>query len=41
MTQARMLGCNEAQGYYIGRPQPLDRVVGLIDDYRPRQAQQA
>ena len=41
MTQARMLGCNEAQGYYIGRPQPLDRVIGVIDDYRPRQARQA
>jgi diguanylate cyclase (GGDEF)-like protein len=27
-----LLGCNQMQGYYFGRPQPLDDIAGLMGD---------
>jgi diguanylate cyclase (GGDEF)-like protein len=28
-----LLGCNQMQGYYFGRPQPLDDIAGLMGDF--------
>ncbi len=41
MAQVRMLGCNEVQGFYISRPQTIDNIVRLIEDYAPRKAKTA
>jgi diguanylate cyclase (GGDEF)-like protein len=41
MEQVRELGCTEVQGYYIGKPQPLAEVAGLLDAYLPRRAKSA
>ncbi len=41
MELVRMVGCTEAQGYYVGRPQPLKDVSRLLKDYMPRQAKSA
>jgi EAL domain-containing protein (putative c-di-GMP-specific phosphodiesterase class I) len=35
------LGCTEAQGYYIGKPQPFTELAGLLDAYLPRRAKSA
>jgi diguanylate cyclase (GGDEF)-like protein len=41
MEQVCELGCTEAQGYYIGKPQPLTELAGLLDAYLPRRAKSA
>jgi EAL domain-containing protein (putative c-di-GMP-specific phosphodiesterase class I) len=41
MEQVRELGCTGVQGYYIGKPQPLAEVAGLLDAYLPRRAKSA
>jgi len=41
MEQVRGLGCTEVQGYYIGKPQPLAELAGLLDAYLPRRAKSA
>jgi len=41
MELVRMVGCTEAQGYYLGRPQPLKDVSRLLADSLPRQAKSA
>ncbi len=41
LAQVRMLGCTEVQGYFIGRPQPIEQIMRLIKNYAPRQAKTA
>jgi diguanylate cyclase (GGDEF)-like protein len=41
LAQVRVLGCTEVQGYYVGRPQPLEEVTRLIASYTPRRAKTA
>ena len=41
LAQVRMLGCNEVQGFFISRPQPVERIVRLIAEYAPRKAKSA
>jgi diguanylate cyclase (GGDEF)-like protein len=41
LRQIRRLGCNEAQGFYIGRPQRLEDIARLLQDYAPRKAKSA
>ena len=36
LAQVRMLGCNEVQGFFISRPQPVARIIRLIAEYAPR-----
>jgi diguanylate cyclase (GGDEF)-like protein len=38
MELVRMVGCTEVQGYYVGRPQPLNEMSRQLKDYMPRQA---
>jgi EAL domain-containing protein (putative c-di-GMP-specific phosphodiesterase class I) len=41
MELVRMVGCTEVQGYYVGRPQPLQEVSRVLQDSMPRQARSA
>jgi diguanylate cyclase (GGDEF)-like protein len=41
LEQVRLLGCGEVQGFYIGRPQPIDAIARLIADYSPRRSRTA
>jgi len=41
LAQVRMLGCNEVQGFFISRPQPVERIVRLIAEYAPRDVKSA
>jgi diguanylate cyclase (GGDEF)-like protein len=40
-AQVRMLGCNQVQGFYISRPQPIEKIVRVLDEFAPRQAKTA
>ncbi len=41
LEHVRLLGCDEVQGYYISRPQPLAMVHGVIAAYAPLRAKSA
>jgi diguanylate cyclase (GGDEF)-like protein len=41
LDQVRMLGCSEVQGFFISRPQPIERIARLIAEYLPRPAKTA
>jgi diguanylate cyclase (GGDEF)-like protein len=41
LAQVRLLGCNEVQGFYISRPQPIEKMVRVIEQYAPRKAKTA
>ena len=41
LAQVSRLGCSEAQGFFIGRPQPLEEILRLLRDYAPRRAKSA
>ena len=41
LAQARLLGCTEVQGFYISRPQPIEKMVRVIEQYAPRKAKTA
>lgn len=37
----RMIGCTEVQGFYFGRPQPLNDITRTLQQYLPKQAKSA
>ncbi|MDP2411752.1 MAG: EAL domain-containing protein [Pseudolabrys sp.] len=41
LDHVRLLGCDEVQGFYISRPQPLAAVHGVIAAYAPLRAKSA
>jgi diguanylate cyclase (GGDEF)-like protein len=41
LGQVSRLGCNEVQGYFIGRPQRLEEIGRLLQGYAPRKAKSA
>jgi predicted signal transduction protein with EAL and GGDEF domain len=41
LAQVRLLGCNEVQGFYISRPQAIENIVRLIEEFTPRKQKTA
>ncbi len=41
LAQVRLLGCSEVQGFFVSRPQPIERMVRVIEQYAPRKAKTA
>lgn len=41
LDQVRRLGCNEVQGYFIGRPQRAEDIARLLQGYAPLKAKSA
>jgi len=41
LAQVSQLGCTEVQGFFIGRPQRLEDISRLLQDYAPRKAKTA
>jgi diguanylate cyclase (GGDEF)-like protein len=36
LERVRMLGCDEVQGFFISRPQPVEAMIAVIAQYAPR-----
>jgi diguanylate cyclase (GGDEF)-like protein len=41
LAQVQLLGCNEVQGFYISRPQPIEKMTRVIEQFAPRKAKTA
>jgi diguanylate cyclase (GGDEF)-like protein len=41
LAQVRTLGCNEVQGFFISRPQPVSKIARILAEYAPRKAKSA
>lgn len=38
LDQVRLLGCSQVQGFFISRPQPVETMVRVLQQYAPRKA---
>jgi diguanylate cyclase (GGDEF)-like protein len=41
LAQVRLLGCSEVQGFFISRPQPIEKITRLIAEFAPRRVKTA
>jgi EAL domain-containing protein (putative c-di-GMP-specific phosphodiesterase class I) len=38
LDQVRLLACSQVQGFFISRPQPVETMVRVLQQYAPRKA---